>query len=134
MAVEAMRAMEILDPASGPLIASYCMSWSDLVAERRVIEENGTTTTNSQGIRRSIALDLYEAAFARMIKVSLELGLSPTSMARAVKIVKPSRRKSNEKIDGIVALAMAVGRVMGEPAPTRSFYETEGLFVLLYWR
>jgi phage terminase large subunit-like protein len=44
--------------------------------------------------------------------------------------IKPSRRKTGEKIDSIVALAMDLGRIMAEPAPYRSIYETEGLFVV----
>ena len=44
--------------------------------------------------------------------------------------IKPSRSKSGEKIDGIVALTMAVGRIMAEPAPKQSIYETEGFMVI----
>ena len=29
--------------------------------------------------------------------------------------IKPSKRKSSEKLDGVVALAMAVGRWMAKP-------------------
>ena len=44
--------------------------------------------------------------------------------------IKPSRRKSGEKIDGIVALAMAIGRMMAEPYEEPSIYETRGILVL----
>lgn len=41
--------------------------------------------------------------------------------------LKPSKKKSTEKIDGIVAAIMAVGRAsMGQPEPP-SYYETHGL-------
>jgi phage terminase large subunit-like protein len=44
--------------------------------------------------------------------------------------IKPSRRKSTEKIDGVVALAMAIGCMLTQPAKLTSVYETRGLIVL----
>ena len=45
--------------------------------------------------------------------------------------LKPARDKSFEKIDGIVAVIMALGRAMLEPEETGgSIYEEEGLFVV----
>lgn len=43
--------------------------------------------------------------------------------------IKPSKRKSSEKIDGIIAVVMALGRAMLSPA-TSSVYDTNGLEVL----
>lgn len=40
---------------------------------------------------------------------------------------KPDKEKSSEKIDGIVALIMALGRAILRPVPKKSKYETEGL-------
>jgi phage terminase large subunit-like protein len=40
---------------------------------------------------------------------------------------KPSKKKSIERIDGIVALIMALDRASTQPAPERSVYETRGL-------
>ncbi len=40
---------------------------------------------------------------------------------------KPSKERSNEKIDGIVALVMAIGRGMVAPKSSLSVYETRGL-------
>ncbi len=37
---------------------------------------------------------------------------------------KPSKKRSSERIDGIVALVMAVGRASTQPPPFRSFYAT----------
>jgi len=43
--------------------------------------------------------------------------------------LKPSKKKSFERIDGIVAGVMALGRaLLGQPKP--SVYETQGLFIL----
>ena len=45
--------------------------------------------------------------------------------------LKPARDKSFEKIDGIVAVIMALGRAMLEPEETGgSIYEDEGLFIV----
>ena len=41
--------------------------------------------------------------------------------------VKPSKRKSTERIDGIVALVMAIGRAIAQPPPTQSVYESRGI-------
>jgi phage terminase large subunit-like protein len=44
--------------------------------------------------------------------------------------LKPNKKKSSEKIDGIVALIMAIGRWMAEPLEQSSVYETRGLEVI----
>lgn len=44
--------------------------------------------------------------------------------------IKPDKDKSTEKIDGIVALVMAVGLAMAAPATAPSRYDTEGVFVV----
>ena len=41
--------------------------------------------------------------------------------------LKPSKKKSTEKIDGIVALIMAIGRAMVRQEKPKSVYETRGL-------
>lgn len=42
--------------------------------------------------------------------------------------IKPSKKTSKEKIDGIVALVMAIGRMIVQPEPKKSVYETRGVF------
>ncbi len=44
--------------------------------------------------------------------------------------LKPSKKKSTERIDGIVASIMALGRAMLQPQRRRSFYETHDLLVI----
>ena len=44
--------------------------------------------------------------------------------------IKPSRNKSSEKIDGIVATVMAIGRMHSKPFKAPSVYEKRGLLVL----
>jgi len=44
--------------------------------------------------------------------------------------IKPSKKKSNERIDGIVAAIMALGRAMATPPHKPSVYETRGLLVI----
>ncbi len=44
--------------------------------------------------------------------------------------LKPSKKKSTERIDGIVATIMALGRAMQQPQQQRSVYETRGLIVI----
>lgn len=44
--------------------------------------------------------------------------------------VKPSKEKSREKIDGMVALIMALDRAMRHPLSKKSIYETRGLVTL----
>jgi phage terminase large subunit-like protein len=44
--------------------------------------------------------------------------------------IKPSKARSSEKIDGIVALVMALGRAMVRPEDTGSVYETRGILTL----
>ena len=44
--------------------------------------------------------------------------------------IKPDKKTSSEKIDGIVALTMAIGRLMAEPPHEQSVYETRGLWLL----
>jgi phage terminase large subunit-like protein len=41
--------------------------------------------------------------------------------------LKPSKKKSTERIDGIVALVMALGIAIGEPLKRKSVYETRGV-------
>jgi phage terminase large subunit-like protein len=43
---------------------------------------------------------------------------------------KPSKKKSSEKIDGIVALVMAIGRAMVQPEQRGSVYESRGALIL----
>ena len=45
----------------------------------------------------------------------------------AIGNLKPSKKRSTEKIDGIVALAMALGLSMSAPAPKQSVYEFRGI-------
>ncbi len=40
--------------------------------------------------------------------------------------IKPSKRKSTQRIDGLVAFVMALGRAIIQPEPSRSVYETRG--------
>lgn len=44
--------------------------------------------------------------------------------------LKPDRKRSSEKIDGIVALIMALGRAMVQAGPVGSVYEERGVVVL----
>jgi phage terminase large subunit-like protein len=44
--------------------------------------------------------------------------------------IKPSKKRSTEKIDGITALVMAIGRAISGGAITPSRYETKGIRVL----
>ncbi len=44
--------------------------------------------------------------------------------------LKPSKKKSTERIDGIVACIMALGRAMIQPEDSGSVYETRGLITL----
>ncbi len=44
--------------------------------------------------------------------------------------LKPDKSKSTERIDGVVALVMAIGRAMVHPREWRSVYEDRGLLVL----
>ena len=44
--------------------------------------------------------------------------------------IKPDKARSTEKIDGIVALVMAIGRAMFSDRPQRSLYESRGLVIL----
>ena len=44
--------------------------------------------------------------------------------------LKPSKKKSTERIDGIVAGIMALGRAMQQPEQQSSVYETRGLIIL----
>lgn len=41
--------------------------------------------------------------------------------------IKPSKKRSTERIDGIVALVMAIGRAMASVGPTQSVYEERGI-------
>jgi phage terminase large subunit-like protein len=43
---------------------------------------------------------------------------------------KPDKRRSREKIDGIVALTMAVGRAIAQPPTHRSVYESRGPIIV----
>lgn len=44
--------------------------------------------------------------------------------------VRPDKKRSSEKIDGIVAAIIAVGRAAAGPAPEESVYENRGVLVL----
>jgi len=48
----------------------------------------------------------------------------------AAENIKPSKKKSTERIDGIVALVMAIGRMIAQPEPKASVYETRGALIL----
>ncbi len=45
-------------------------------------------------------------------------------------LIKPSKDKSQEKIDGITAATMAIGIAMTAPVPAKSVYETRGIRTL----
>jgi phage terminase large subunit-like protein len=44
--------------------------------------------------------------------------------------LKPAKGKSTERIDGIVALIMAIGAMLPSEQPFRSVYEDRGILVL----
>jgi len=44
--------------------------------------------------------------------------------------LKPSKKKSTERIDGIVAAIMALGRALNQPTPLRSVYEDRGMIIV----
>jgi len=44
--------------------------------------------------------------------------------------IKPTKAKSTERIDGMVALVMALGRIISQPAPVASVYEERGILTL----
>jgi phage terminase large subunit-like protein len=44
--------------------------------------------------------------------------------------IKPDKEKASDKIDGVVAAVMALGRSMVQGAPERSVYETRGILSL----
>ena len=44
--------------------------------------------------------------------------------------LKPSKKRSTERIDGIVAAIMALGRALNQPPPSRSVYEDRGVIIL----
>jgi phage terminase large subunit-like protein len=44
--------------------------------------------------------------------------------------LKPDKEKSTERIDGIVAMILALARIIVQPEPRKSVYETRGLIVL----
>jgi len=48
----------------------------------------------------------------------------------AAENIKPSKKKSTEKIDGIVALVMALGRAITQPAEEGSVYDKRGIISL----
>ena len=43
---------------------------------------------------------------------------------------KPSKKKSIERIDGVVALIMALARAASQPLPQKSVYERRGVLVV----
>ena len=55
-----------------------------------------------------------------------------TDPAENIKLVKPDRRKSSKRIDGMVALVMGLDRALrhGSNKPTASVYETQDLLIL----
>jgi phage terminase large subunit-like protein len=44
--------------------------------------------------------------------------------------IRPDKRRSSEKIDGVVALILAMSRAMLQREPERSVYEDRGITVL----
>ena len=44
--------------------------------------------------------------------------------------LKPSKKRSTERIDGIVAAIMALGRALNQPPPSRRVYEDRGIIIL----
>ncbi len=44
--------------------------------------------------------------------------------------LKPDKQKSYERIDGVVALVMALGRAIVQPEESKSVYETRGILVI----
>ncbi|GAH61238.1 unnamed protein product, partial [marine sediment metagenome] len=47
-----------------------------------------------------------------------------------VENIKPSKKSSTERIDGVVALIMAIGRMIVSPEEQASVYETRGVLVV----
>jgi P27 family predicted phage terminase small subunit len=85
----AMEQMQILEQASGAVIAAYCLCWQDLWEARRGIENNGDRIENSQGQRQSIDVDRYEAAKTGLLRFASELGLTPVSRTKVRVEPKP---------------------------------------------
>ncbi len=44
--------------------------------------------------------------------------------------LKPDKQKSNDRIDGVVALVMALGRAIVQPEGPASVYETRGILTI----
>jgi P27 family predicted phage terminase small subunit len=83
----------------GPLFAAYCVAWSRWQqAERRVRTDGPVTITQSGYEQKSAWLTIADRAWSQVIKALSEMGLTPTSQTRAVRI-----EESPEELDPFAA-------------------------------
>jgi phage terminase large subunit-like protein len=76
-----------------------------------------------RGIRQGI-----RQAIRRGIRRGIRRAIRQASIEKdAADNWKPSKKKSIERIDGIVAMIMAVDRASTQPPPEKSIYETRDM-------
>lgn len=104
---------------------------------QHLLAENAPLVEHRQGY---ISMAQPSADFERLLlSGDLVHGGDPCLRWQALNLVwaidaaenkKPHKRKSKDKIDGIVALVMAIGRACAQPVETSSVYERRGVLTL----
>jgi len=75
----------LLTELDAPLLESYCMAYSRLVAAQKVIQEHGPTITTDSGYQQPRPeVGVANKAADQLVKIGRELGLSPAIRTRLV--------------------------------------------------
>ena len=75
----------LMTEIDAPLLESYCMAYSRLLAAQKVIQQHGPTLTTDSGYQQPRPeVSIANKAADQMVKIGRELGLSPAIRTRLV--------------------------------------------------
>lgn len=78
-----LAAVGLLTRLDRGLLAIWCTAWSDLARSRRIIAEQGPTTTTATGyVQTRSEVGIARTAAQTLLRIGPELGLSPISRTR----------------------------------------------------
>jgi len=94
--VKELHAMGLFAKIYGDLLAAYCVEFATWLEAEENIQEHGKLIKAQSGFpMQSPWLAIRNKAFANMLKIAAEFGMSPSSMSR-VSVVKPEKEDPME--------------------------------------
>ncbi len=74
-----LQRLKLTKPLDAEALAAYCLTWQRFVETKRLIDERGMFSTNSQGLVRAPWLVAHEAASKELRAWAQEFGFTPSA-------------------------------------------------------